>query len=79
MEQICLVCSPALEAFRAALRLSSPIQHAKSEEVGCRMSESLNYSDWLCASSMTILIGGVLVNQQCVRGGRSDAGKQAAC
>ena len=48
---MCSVCSAALEAFRAAWTLSIPIEHAKSEEVGCRPSEPLNS-----------LIGGVLVN-----------------
>ena len=41
-EQICLVCSAASEAFGAAWTLSAPIQHAKSEEEGCRTSEPLD-------------------------------------
>ena len=41
-EQICLVCSATFEAFGAARTLSAPIQHAKSEEVGCRPSEPLD-------------------------------------
>ena len=48
-EKICLVCSAALGA------LSAPIQHSKSEEVGCRPSEPLD-----------TLIGGVLANQRSV-------------
>ena len=51
-EQICSVCSAALEAFGAASSLLAPIQHVKSEEVGCRTSEPLNS-----------LTGGVLANQ----------------
>ena len=39
--------------------LSAPIQHAKSEGVGCRMSEPLDS-----------LIGGVLVNKRGVWEGR---------
>ena len=38
-EQICLVCSAASEAFGAVRKLSALIQHAKSEEEGCRTSE----------------------------------------
>ena len=41
-EQICLVCSAALEAFGASGTFSAPIQHAKSEEIGCRPSEPLD-------------------------------------
>ena len=41
-EQICSLCSAALEAFRAARTLSAPIQHAKSEKVGCWPSEPLD-------------------------------------
>ena len=52
-EQICSVCSAVLEAFGAAWTLSALIQHAKSEVVGCRLSEPLDS-----------LIGGVLVNQR---------------
>ena len=51
-EQICLVCSAALDAFGAARTLSAPIQHVKSEEEGCRPSEPLD-----------TLTGGVLANQ----------------
>ena len=51
-EQICSVCSAALKAFTAARTLSDPIQHAKSEEVGCRLSVPLDS-----------LIGCVLANQ----------------
>ena len=58
-EQICLVCSAALEAFRAVQMLSAPIEHAKSEEVGCRTSEPLDS-----------LLGSVLVNQRGVWEGR---------
>ena len=36
------MCSAALEAFGAAWTLSAPIQHAKSEEVGCWPSEPLD-------------------------------------
>ena len=46
------MCSAASEAFGAARTLSAPIQHAKSEEVGCWPSEPLDS-----------LIGGVLANQ----------------
>ena len=52
-EQICSVCSAALEALGATQMLSAPIQHVKSEEVGCRMSEPPD-----------TLIAGVLVNQR---------------
>lgn len=37
-EQICSVCSAVLEAYGAARTLSSPIQHADSEKVGCHPS-----------------------------------------
>ena len=47
--------SAALEAFGAARMLSAPIQHAKSEEVGCRPSEPLD-----------TLIGGMQANQRSV-------------
>ena len=47
------MCSAALEVFRAAQTLSPSIQHAKSEEVGCRTSEPLDS-----------LIGGVPANQR---------------
>ena len=46
------MCSAALEAFGDARTLSDPIQHAKSEEVGCGPSEPLDS-----------LIGDVLANQ----------------
>ena len=59
-EQICSVCSAALEAFGAARMLSAPIKHVKSEEVGCRPSEPLDS-----------LIGGVLANQRGVWEGRN--------
>ena len=59
-EQICSVCSAALEAFGAARTLSAPIQHAKSEKVGCWPSEPLDS-----------LIGGVLANQLGVWEGRN--------
>ena len=59
-KQICSVCSAALEAFGATRMLSAPIQQAKSEEVGCRLSEPLD-----------TLIGGVLANQSCVWEGRN--------
>ena len=36
------MCSPVSEAFRATQTFSAPIQSAKSEEVGCRLSEQLN-------------------------------------
>ena len=36
------VCSAALEAVGATRTLSAPIQHAKSENVGCRPSEPLD-------------------------------------
>ena len=53
------MCSAALEAFGAARKLSDPIQHANSEEGGCRPSELLD-----------TLIGGVLaVSAVCGRGG----------
>ena len=52
-EQICSVCSAALEALGATRTLSAPIQHAKSEELGCRPCKPLDS-----------LIGGVLVNQR---------------
>ena len=42
-------------AFQATQTLSAPIQHAKSEEVGCRPSEPLDS-----------LIGGVLANSRSV-------------
>ena len=42
-EQICLVCSAASEAFGATRTLSAPIQHAKSEEVGCRSPVPLDF------------------------------------
>ena len=61
-EQICLVCSAALESFRATWTLSAPIQHAKSEKVGCRLSEPLDS----LIGCVTILIGGVLTNQHSV-------------
>ena len=57
-EQICSMCSAALEAFGAARMLSAPIQHVKSEEVGCRTSEPYDS-----------LIGGVLANQHDVWAG----------
>ena len=59
-EQIYSVCSAALEAFGAARTLSAPIQHAKSEEVGCGSSEPLDS-----------LIGGVLANQRGVWEGQN--------
>ena len=59
-EQICSACSAALEAFGAAWTLSAPIQHAKSEEVGCWPSEPLDS-----------LIDGVLANQHGVWEGRN--------
>ena len=59
-EQICLVCSAALEAFGAGRTLSALIQHVKSEEVGCQTSEPLDS-----------LIGGVLANQRGVWEGRN--------
>ena len=46
------MCSAALEAFGAAPTLSAPIQHAKSEEVGCQPSQPLDS-----------LTGSVLANQ----------------
>ena len=49
-----------LEAFGAAGTLSVSIQHAKSEEVGCRPSEPLDS-----------LIGCVLANQRSVWEGRN--------
>ena len=54
-EQICLVCLAVFEAFGATRTLSALIQHAKSEEMGCRPSEPLDS-----------LIGGVLANQHSV-------------
>ena len=57
---ICSVCSAASEAFGAAQTLSDPIQHAKSEEVGCWPSEPLDTQ-----------IGGVLANQRGVSEGRN--------
>ena len=62
-EQICLVCSAALEAFGTVWTTPAPIQHAKSERVGCRLPEPSLYADWLCARCMTFLIGGVVANQ----------------
>ena len=59
-EQICSVCSAASEAFGAVRTLSDPIQHAKSEEVGCWPLEPLNS-----------LIGGVIANQCGVWEGRN--------
>ena len=47
------MCSAALEAFGATWTSSAPIQHAKSEEDGCQLSEPLDS-----------LIGGVLANQR---------------
>ena len=41
-EQICSVCSAALEVFRTAWTASAPIQHAKSESIGCWPSEPLD-------------------------------------
>ena len=41
-EQICSVCSAALEAFGATWTLSALIQHVKSEKVGCWPSEPLD-------------------------------------
>ena len=57
---ICLVCSAVSEAFGAARTLSDTIQHAKSEEVCCRTSETLD-----------TLIDGVLANQRGVWEGRN--------
>ena len=54
------MCSAASEAFGAAQTLSDPIQHAKSEEVGCRPPEPLDS-----------LIDGVLANQRGVWEGRN--------
>ena len=59
-----LVCSAVLEAFGTVWTMSGQIQLAKSESVG--RLDAIRYSD----CSMTILIGGVLVNQM----GRSDDG-----
>ena len=59
-EQICLVCSATLEAFRAVWTLSAQTQHAKSEEEGRRTSEPLDS-----------LIGGALANQRDVWEGRN--------
>ena len=39
---ICLVCSAALEALGIAWTESPLIQHAKSERVGCWLSEPLD-------------------------------------
>ena len=36
------MCSAALEVFGAAQTLSAQIQHAKSEKVGCQLSELLD-------------------------------------
>ena len=58
--ETCSVSSAALEAFGATRTLFAPIQHAKSEEVGCRPSEPLDS-----------LIGGVLANQRGVWEGRN--------
>ena len=58
-EQICSVCSAALEAFGTC------------EVLECWLLAiwAIRYSDWLCASCMTILIGGVPANQHhCGRG-----------
>ena len=41
-EQICSVCSAALEAFGTVRTVPALIQHAKSEKVGCRPSEPLD-------------------------------------
>ena len=54
------MCSAALEAFVVTRTLSAPIQHAKSERVGCRLSEPLDS-----------LIGGVLANQRSVLKGQN--------
>ena len=54
------VCSAVSEAFGAARTVSDPIQHAKSEEVGCQPSEP---SD--------TLIGGLLANQHGVWEGQN--------
>ena len=64
------MCSAVLDVFGTVRTASAPIQHVKSEEVGCWLSEPLDYSDWLCASCMTILIGDVLANQRGVWEGR---------
>ena len=49
-----------LEAFEVARTLSAPTHHAKSEEVGCRLSEPKDS-----------LIGGVLANQRSVWEGQN--------
>ena len=54
------MCSAVSEAFGALRTLPVPIQHAKSEEVGCRMSEPLDS-----------LIGGVPANQRSVWEGQN--------
>ena len=59
-EQICLVCSAALESVGTARTTSAPIQHAKSEMVGLLLSEPLDS-----------LIGCVLANQRGVWRGRN--------
>ena len=65
-----MVCLAVLEAFGTAWKVSGQVQLLKSEIVG---SLRTGYSDWLCANcSMTILIGGVLANQQHGRSGSDD-------
>ena len=41
-EQMCSVCSAVSEAFGTVRTASAPIQHAKSEKVGCWPSEPLD-------------------------------------
>ena len=72
-EQFCTVCSAALEAFGTVWTAPATIQLAKSENIGCWPSEPLDTPDWLCASWMTILIGGGLTNQHGVCEGRNSA------
>lgn len=61
-QKICLVCSAMLEAFGTAWTASAPFKLAKPSNVRCWPSEQSGYSHWLCASCMTIWIGGVLAN-----------------
>ena len=57
------MCSAALEAFGASRTLSASIQHAKSEEVGCRTSEPF---DSVIMSVQDKLICVLLVMPHCM-------------
>ena len=63
-EQICSVCSAALEAFEDPPDVVCSDSTCKVWGGWLSAVWAIGFSDWLCASCMTILIGGVLANQR---------------